>query len=146
MSKLSVSLTLSLLVTLVSPVARAHHDLLDEIDLNAPVEIIGQVQSLQMTSPHAVLRLAGKDTSGADQIWVIQLADPEQLKALGFSALSVKRGEWVAVIAFPVKGAGCSNECNAYGLTLSDSDNNDFSLNAQINAGLIEWRQSRSNK
>lgn len=146
MSKLSVSLALSLLVTLISPVTRAHHDLLDEIDLNAPVEIVGQVQSLQMISPHAVLRLAGKDTSGADQIWAIQLADPEQLKALGFSALSVKRGEWVAVIAFPVKGAGCSNECNAYGLTLSDSDNNDFSLNAQINAGLIEWRQSRSNK
>lgn len=133
--------TLLLIVLLVSPLASAHHDVLSEIDLNAPIEIVGQVQSLQLSAPHAVLRVAGKDTRGADQIWVIQLDHPDTLKSMGFTALSVQQDEWVAVIAFPVRGTSCTDECSAYGLTLSDTDNNDFSLNSQISAELMRVKR-----
>ena len=120
--------------------SNAHHDVLDAINLNNPFEIVGQVAAVDLGRPHSTLEILIRRVSGKDQIWRIQMDDRRALSERGFTDVSLQNLEWVKVIVYLPEGSVCVDECNGYGLSLTDTENNSYTLSNDISARLRQLK------
>jgi len=82
--------------------AQAHHSFA-MFDQTNRVTIKGTVTEFQWTNPHAFIHV---DVAGADgkvENWEIELNSPNNLKRQGWSSSSVKAGDKVTLITYPLR-------------------------------------------
>jgi hypothetical protein len=86
----------SFVVTASAP-ALAHHSRA-AFDPSQPVEVAGQVASVEWTSPHARLYVEALDADGAPVVWNFELPSPVTLTRRGWSRTALEPGDEVRVV------------------------------------------------
>ena len=82
---------------------RAHHAFAAEFDRDRTITVVGVVQRLEWTNPHARIFVEGKDETGKIQLWDFELGPPNGLMRQGWRRDSVKQGLEVTVSGFRSK-------------------------------------------
>jgi len=90
---------LSLLLALS---AGAHHSGA-AFDRSKSVTVIGTVNSVEWTSPHARLKVDAKDEAGAAVTWDFELPSPVTLTRRGWSKTALATGDKVTVTGAPAR-------------------------------------------
>jgi len=75
----------------------AHHPFDAEFDWKKPVTVTGTVTKLEWKNPHAALTMKGKDESGAEAEWMVELGSPASLTRAGWTSKQLHTGEQVTV-------------------------------------------------
>jgi hypothetical protein len=75
----------------------AHHPFDAEYDWKKPVTITGTVTKLEWKNPHAALTMKGKDDSGAESDWMVELGSPATLQRAGWTSKQLRAGEQITV-------------------------------------------------
>ena len=140
-AKQSLGLTAAALLAGVG--ATAHHDVLTDIDLNAPVEVTGQVERVDWGNPHSILILRLPRGGQVDQVWTVQLDGTGALSESAFSEPAVATQEWVRVLLYPSLQDDCGDICFGYGLSLTTESGNTYTLRQDIRAALTDWLAER---
>ncbi len=126
-------LTLILGIALLqSGVADAHHDIADDMNLSSPIQLVGQIAAINWGEPHSSLQLNLPRAGLQDQEWLIQIASISELAEVEFSASDIDVGDWVAIILFVAESSDCSVRCVGYGLSLTDENDNSYTLSQQV--------------
>jgi uncharacterized protein DUF6152 len=94
-------LLLPLCLLLASP-AGAHHSGA-AFDRSQSVTVIGTVNSVEWTSPHARLKVDAKDEAGAAVTWDFELPSPVTLTRRGWSKTALVAGDKVTVTGAPAR-------------------------------------------
>src|SRR5688572_21760365 len=84
-------------------VSHAHHSFAAEYDRDRTITVVGIVQKLEWTNPHARIFVEGKDETGKMQLWDFELGPPNGLMRNGWRRDSVKQGLPVTVSGFRSK-------------------------------------------
>ena len=71
--------------------ALAHHSFA-MFDMGKEVKVSGTVKQFQWTNPHAYIQLIGKDASGKDIEWSLEMGAPMYLYARGWRPGTLKAG------------------------------------------------------
>lgn len=95
----SAALVLGLLV---AAAAGAHHSFA-MFDQTQRVTLKGTVSEFQWTNPHAFIQLAVANAAGAKEEWSIELNSPNNLKRQGWSSTSLKAGDQVTLVTYPLR-------------------------------------------
>jgi Family of unknown function (DUF6152) len=82
--------------------ALAHHSFA-MFDQTQKVTIKGTVTEFQWTNPHAFIHVEVPATDGAKQLWQIELNSPNNLKRQGWKSTSVKTGDKVTLLTYPLR-------------------------------------------
>jgi hypothetical protein len=82
--------------------ALAHHSFA-MFDQTKRVTLKGTVTDFQWTNPHAFIHLSVPATGGAKEDWEIELNSPNNLKRQGWKATSLKSGDQVTLVTFPLR-------------------------------------------
>lgn len=82
--------------------AFAHHSFA-MFDQTQRVTLKGTVAEFQWTNPHAFIQLAVTNTAGAREEWSIELNSPNNLKRQGWSSTSLKPGDQVTLVTYPLR-------------------------------------------
>lgn len=82
--------------------AVAHHSFA-MFDQTKRVELKGKVTDFQWTNPHAFIHLDVVDANGKVENWEIELNSPNNLKRQGWSSTSLKNGDAVTLVTFPLR-------------------------------------------
>ncbi len=125
---------------LVSTNTKAHHDVLADIDLGAPIELVGQVAGVEWENPHAVLHIEIQRATGPNQLWLVQLDSPHDLLGQLFTRNTINNLNWVAVVMYLSLSNSCEDECFGYGLSLTDPMGNSYTLSREIASALTELK------
>ena len=133
-------LLFSVAYMLVSASTNAHHDVSSDIDLDAPIEIVGQVVGVEWESPHATLQIEIERATGANQVWLVQVDSPRELVERAFSSNTVSNLNFVAVVMYLSLSNSCDDECFGYGLSLTDPAGNTYTLSSEISSMLTELK------
>jgi len=128
---------------LVGAGASAHHDVLSDIDIGAPVEVTGQVERLDWQSPHSILTLRLTRQGQADQVWTVQLDSPGGLAENAFGERAVHADDWVRVLLYPSLQDDCSDNCFGYGLSLTTEAGNTYTLRRDVRTALTAYLRNR---
>jgi hypothetical protein len=88
---------IALLVAVSAAPALAHHPFAAEYDWKKPVTITGDVTRFDWANPHSTLTVKGKDETGAEAEWTVELGNPGRLTALGWNERRLKAGDRVSV-------------------------------------------------
>ena len=80
--------------------ASAHHSFAAEYDRNQKVTIVGTVDKLEWTNPHARLYVDAVDENGKVVHWDLELGPPNNLMRLGWRRDSLVHGIPITVEAF----------------------------------------------
>ncbi len=133
---------LILLLAMHVSASHAHHDISSDMDLAAPTQIIGQITAINWGEPHSTLQLQLQlQRDGLPvQEWLIQMDSISDLAEVDFSAGEFQVGEWVAVILFVAQGTSCNDRCIGYGLSLTDEDNNSYTISQEVYRLFVEFR------
>ncbi len=92
---------LSLCLTLALP-AGAHHSGA-AFDRDKTVAVVGTVNSVEWTSPHARLKVDAKDAAGATVTWDFELPSPVTLTRRGWTKSALTPGDKVTVTGAPAR-------------------------------------------
>ena len=92
----------ALAVTLTASTALAHHSFA-MFDMTKEVTVSGTIKQFQWTNPHAYIQLTGKDASGRDVEWSMEMGAPMYLYARGWRPSSLKAGMRVNVTLNPLR-------------------------------------------
>jgi len=95
-----VSIAVSMLASLSSRGALAHHSFSAEYDRDKPIKITGSVTKVEWTNPHARLYVDVKDDSGKVVNWDFELGPPNGLMRQGWTRNSLQPGHVVTVNGF----------------------------------------------
>jgi hypothetical protein len=95
-----VSIAVSMLASLSSLGALAHHSFSAEYDRDKPIKITGSVTKVEWTNPHARLYVDVKDDSGKVVNWDFELGPPNGLMRQGWTRNSLQPGHVVTVNGF----------------------------------------------
>ena len=90
-------------VVMATTPGRAHHSFAAEFDRDRTITVVGIVQKLEWTNPHARIFVEGKDETGKMQLWDFELGPPNGLMRNGWRRDSVKQGLPVTVSGFRSK-------------------------------------------
>ena len=90
------------LCLLVALPAGAHHSGA-AFDRSKSVTVIGTVNSVEWTSPHARLKVDSKDEAGTVVTWDFELPSPVTLTRRGWSKTALAVGDRVTVIGAPAR-------------------------------------------
>ena len=90
-----------LLAAYVSP-ATAHHSFA-MFDSTKEVTLVGTVKAFQWTNPHSWLQVNVTDAAGKTVEWSFEGGSPGILSRNGWKRTSVKPGDKVTVIFYPLK-------------------------------------------
>jgi hypothetical protein len=93
---------LLLLCVLVAPPVGAHHSGA-AFDRSKSVTVIGTVNSVEWTSPHARLKVDATDEAGVVVTWDFELPSPVTLTRRGWSISSLTVGDKVTVSGAPAR-------------------------------------------
>ena len=75
----------------------AHHDFNAQYDWKRPVTVTGTVTKFDWKNPHAAIELKGKDQSGAEAQWSVELGSVAQLQRAGWTSTQLRAGEQITV-------------------------------------------------
>jgi hypothetical protein len=87
---------------LATGAAMAHHSFA-MFDQSQRVTLKGTVTEFQWTNPHAFIQMSVPDASGKAEAWSIELNSPNNLRRQGWKATSLKAGDEVSVVMFPLR-------------------------------------------
>jgi hypothetical protein len=87
---------------LAASIASAHHSFA-MFDQTQRVTLKGSVHEFQWTNPHAFIQMVVTDAAGKKEDWSIELNSPNNLKRQGWSSTSLKAGDAVTVVTFPLR-------------------------------------------
>jgi len=104
------------LLTSAAP-ALAHHPFAAEFDWKKPVTITGTVIRFNWENPHSMIIVKGKDESGIEAEWMVELAGPGRLTQLGWQSRELKAGDRVSVDGWLAKSG--SKELSAKSVTVN---------------------------
>jgi Family of unknown function (DUF6152) len=93
---------LSALLLLVAGSASAHHSFA-MFDRSKETTIVGVVEDFQWTNPHSWIELDVPNEGGGTDKWSIELNSPNNLSRQGWKSTSVKPGDKVSVIIWPLR-------------------------------------------
>jgi hypothetical protein len=93
---------LSALLLLVSGSVSAHHSFA-MFDRSKETTIVGVVEDFQWTNPHSWIELDVPNESGGTDKWSIELNSPNNLSRQGWKSTSVKPGDKISVIIWPLR-------------------------------------------
>jgi hypothetical protein len=88
---------MALLTALSVMPAVAHHTLAAEYDWTKAVTINGSVARFEWGNPHSTLTVKGKDETGTQAEWTVELGGSERLEALGWNERRLESGDRVSV-------------------------------------------------
>ncbi|HWL61649.1 MAG TPA: DUF6152 family protein [Steroidobacteraceae bacterium] len=94
--------TAALIGLLAVASASAHHSFA-MFDQTEKVTLKGTVSEFQWTNPHAFIQLAVTSPTGAREEWSIELNSPNNLKRQGWSSTSLKAGDQVTLVTYPLR-------------------------------------------
>lgn len=83
--------------------AYAHHPFAAEYDSTKPVTLIGTVNKVEWTNPHAYLHIDAKDKSGRMKQWTLEMGSPGALTRAGWTPTTLKKGDQIAAEAWLAK-------------------------------------------
>jgi hypothetical protein len=89
-------------LAVVGSAAIAHHSFA-MFDQSKRVTLKGKVTEFQWTNPHAFIHVDVSTTAGKPEVWSIELNSPNNLKRQGWRAASLKAGDAVTVVTFPLR-------------------------------------------
>jgi hypothetical protein len=92
----------SALLFLVAGSAFAHHSFA-MFDRSKETTIAGVVADFQWTNPHSWIELDVANESGSTDKWSIELNSPNNLSRQGWKSTSVKPGDKISVIIWPLR-------------------------------------------
>lgn len=92
----------ALVMASLSAGAAAHHSFA-MFDMSKEVTVKGTVKKFQWTNPHAYIQLVGKDASGKDVEWSMEMGAPMYLYARGWRPGSLKAGMEISVTLNPLR-------------------------------------------
>jgi hypothetical protein len=93
----------------------AHHPFAAEYDWKKPVTITGTVTKFDWKNPHSSMAIKGKDETGAEGEWTVELGSPSRLGRLGWRAQQFKAGDHVTVDGWLAKNG--KKQVNAKSVT-----------------------------
>lgn len=93
----------ALLIGLLAAGAASAHHSFAMFDQSQRVTLKGKVTEFQWTNPHAFIQMAVTDASGAAEPWSIELNSPNNLRRQGWKATSLKAGDEVTLVMFPLR-------------------------------------------
>jgi hypothetical protein len=93
---------LGALVCLLAASALAHHSFA-MFDRNKETTLVGTVAEFQWTNPHSWIELDVPNENGASDRWSIELNSPNNLARQGWHSTSVKPGDKISVIIWPLR-------------------------------------------
>ena len=82
--------------------AAAHHSFA-MFDMGKEVTVKGTVKKFQWTNPHAYIQLVGKDASGKEVEWSMEMGAPMYLYARGWRPGTLKAGMDISVTLNPLR-------------------------------------------
>ncbi len=88
--------------TLATTAADAHHSF-GMFDMSKEVTITGKVRKFQWTNPHSYIQLVGKDGSGKDIEYSMEMGAPMYLYARGWRPATLKAGMDIAITYHPLR-------------------------------------------
>jgi hypothetical protein len=88
---------------MVSSSLLAHHAGSLLYDRDHPVTLIGIVTQFEFVNPHTRIHFDVKNAEGVIEKWVAESAPPQRLFRAGWKADSLKPGDQITVIGFPMK-------------------------------------------
>ena len=92
----------SALLLLVAGSVSAHHSFA-MFDRSKETTIVGVVEDFQWTNPHSWIELDVPNESGGADKWSIELNSPNNLSRQGWKSTSVKPGDRISVIIWPLR-------------------------------------------
>src|SRR5262245_18788059 len=95
----------------------AHHPFDAEYDWKKPFTITGTVTKLEWKNPHSMLTMKGKDESGAESEWMVELGSTASLQRAGWTAKQLHDGDQVTVDGWQAKNG--SKRLSGKSITLS---------------------------
>jgi len=90
------------LVCLIAASALAHHSFA-MFDRSKETTIVGTVAEFQWTNPHSWIELDVPNENGGSDRWSIELNSPNNLARQGWHSTSVKPGDKISVIIWPLR-------------------------------------------
>jgi hypothetical protein len=90
------------LVCLLAASALAHHSFA-MFDRGKETTIVGTVAEFQWTNPHSWIELDVPNDNGGSDKWSIELNSPNNLARQGWHSTSVKPGDKISVIIWPLR-------------------------------------------
>jgi hypothetical protein len=93
---------LGTLLLLVAGAASAHHSFA-MFDRSKETTIVGVVEDFQWTNPHSWIELDVPNEGGSTDKWSIELNSPNNLSRQGWKSTSVKPGDKISVIIWPLR-------------------------------------------
>jgi hypothetical protein len=90
------------LVCLLAASALAHHSFA-MFDRSKETTIVGTVAEFQWTNPHSWIELDVPNENGPADRWSIELNSPNNLARQGWHSTSVKPGDKISVIIWPLR-------------------------------------------
>jgi hypothetical protein len=93
---------LSALLLLVAGSASAHHSFA-MFDRSKETTIVGVVEEFQWTNPHSWIELNVTNEDGGTDKWSIELNSPNNLSRQGWRSSSLKPGDKISVIIWPLR-------------------------------------------
>jgi Family of unknown function (DUF6152) len=93
---------LSALILLIAGSAFAHHSFA-MFDRTKETTLVGVVEEFQWTNPHSWIELDVPNEGGGTDKWSIELNSPNNLSRQGWKSSSVKPGDKISVIIWPLR-------------------------------------------
>jgi hypothetical protein len=90
------------LAGLVGVAAQAHHSFA-MFDQSKRVTIKGTVTEFQWTNPHAFIHLNVPGAGNSSEAWHIELNSPNNLRRQGWKSTSLKAGDEVTLVTYPLR-------------------------------------------
>ena len=94
---------MAVLLGLVAAGSVAAHHSFAMFDQTERVSLKGKVTEFQWTNPHAFIQISVPDAAGTREDWSIELNSPNNLRRQGWKSTSLKAGDEVTVVMFPLR-------------------------------------------
>jgi hypothetical protein len=113
------SIFMALALAAVGSAALAHHSFA-MFDQSKKTTLKGKVTEFQWTNPHAFIHIDVPGADGKTESWAIELNSPNNLKRQGWRANSLKAGDAVTLMTYPLRDMSDHKGGLFVSLTLAD--------------------------